>query len=37
MQVGGAVLGRVIFNQSGFVNKYDYEEAGPQAVHRKCG
>ncbi|GAX77105.1 hypothetical protein CEUSTIGMA_g4551.t1 [Chlamydomonas eustigma] len=34
--LGGAVVARVVLNQSGFVTKWDYEEAGPQAVHRRC-
>lgn len=35
--VGGAVLARVAFSQSGgFMAKADYEEAGPAAVLRKC-
>ncbi len=34
--VGGAVVARVVLNQSGFVTKWDYEEAGPGAVHKRC-
>ncbi len=35
--MGGAVLARVSFSQSGgFLTKGDYEEQGPAAVLRKC-
>lgn len=34
--IGGAVVGRVAFNQGGFMTKYDYEEAGPAGIHRRC-
>ncbi|PRW56504.1 actin-related 7 [Chlorella sorokiniana] len=35
--MGGAVLARVSFSQSGgFLTKADYDEAGPAAVLRKC-
>lgn len=35
--MGGAVLARVAFSQSGgFLTKADYDEAGPAAVLKKC-
>lgn len=34
--VGGAVLSKVVSAQSLFMTKGDYEELGPQGVHRKC-
>ncbi|KAK9805370.1 hypothetical protein WJX73_007756 [Symbiochloris irregularis] len=35
--MGGAVLSKVVFSQNQQMTKYDYDEAGPMAVHRKCG
>lgn len=34
--IGGAVLGKVVLSQNQFVTKWDYEEAGPSVVHRRC-
>ena len=35
--IGGAVLAKVILQQNHFVSKGEYEEAGPYAIHKKCG
>jgi actin-related protein len=36
--VGGAVLGKVLGGiNTCFVSRADYDDAGPKAVHRKCG
>ena len=34
--MGGAILSKVVFQQNQQINKYDYEDAGPTVVHRKC-
>lgn len=34
---GGAILAKSVFTQNQHVTKFDYEEYGPNIVHRKCG
>jgi actin-related protein len=35
--MGGAVLSKLVFQQNQQMTRYDYDEYGPAAIHRKMG
>lgn len=35
--LGGAILAKIVFAQNHHMTKYEYDEVGPHAIHRKAG